>query len=942
MRSSVDRATTRARPLIHSGLVCCSLEAWDEVERRNQIFVRRLLEATPDLRVLFVEPPLDRLDGLRRGRWSTVPTGIRSVEGSDRLFALRPVKWVPRLLGPWADWSLNRQVRHAASALGLGAAVLWVNDERFAELAASWPARVVYDVTDDWTEVGTDRQRARRRRDDALLSALADEVVVCSAELARRRSRPVHVIPNGVDVDAFREPRARPADLPPGPTVVYVGTLHEDRLDVQLFSRLARELPSAVVVAIGPIALSDRDADALRRAGVVLLGPRPSREVPAYMQHAAVVVVPHRVTAFTESLDPIKAYECVAVGRPVVATPVAGFRDLGSPVVVASPSEFVGAVRRELSRQLPPGCGPFSRPLVDWRERALAFGQVLWPTEAAFRVGAGVVRSRPTGPDSSPPGDTARRSGSDSGGQPDRVAGPSQDDQQRTANDAYMTDSSFQKVKCRNQTQRIEVLFIDHCAAPSGGEIALARLLGALGGVVRWTLLLAEDGWLADTASRTRPGIFAPGDGQVRERGEALRPRGGEVGDGESQVVVVPLTSRVRHLRREAIGRSWAGLAAGLQVLSYVRRVALVCRRLEPDLVVTNSLKSALYGGLAARLAGRPVVWHLRDRIALDYLPPVAIGVVRLAAWWCADGVIANSASTLATLGVGGLRRSSIRAIVPDPCPRLGLADRDPSAAQTVLGEAPRERPHEGEVGERLSSRAMPRGGMTPLSEPSDSALFHTDHLLPRRRPSDRADELVVAMVARISPWKGHDVVLRAVAAAQRRGVAIRLLVAGAPLFGEEAVAADLRRLAGGLELEEQVVWLGHVDDVPTLLQSVDVVVHASVIPEPFGQVVVEAMAAGRAVVAAEGGGPAEIITDGVDGLLVSPGDVDQLAAALVWLAPSAERRERLGRAAQLRSTRYAPERVAAEELMVYEQLLASPRAAGRKARSMSSDPAAR
>jgi glycosyltransferase involved in cell wall biosynthesis len=189
-------------------------------------------------------------------------------------------------------------------------------------------------------------------------------------------------------------------------------------------------------------------------------------------------------------------------------------------------------------------------------------------------------------------------------------------------------------------------------------------------------------------------------------------------------------------------------------------------------------------------------------------------------------------------------------------------------------------------------------------------------------------------MVGRISPWKGHDVALRATAAARRRGVAVRLLIAGAPLFGEQAVSNALRRLAGDLDLTGQVVWLGHVDDVPELLRAVDVVLHASVIPEPFGQVVVEAMAAGRAVVAAEGGGPAEIVTDGVDGLLVPPGDVEGLAAALVWLAGSAERRERLGRAARLRAARYVPARVAAEEMAVYERLVAARRTFGWEARS--------
>jgi glycosyltransferase involved in cell wall biosynthesis len=79
--------------------------------------------------------------------------------------------------------------------------------------------------------------------------------------------------------------------------------------------------------------------------------------------------------------------------------------------------------------------------------------------------------------------------------------------------------------------------------------------------------------------------------------------------------------------------------------------------------------------------------------------------------------------------------------------------------------------------------------------------------------------------------------------------------------------------------------------------------VHASRIPEPFGQVVVEGMAAGAAVVATRGGGPSELVRDGVDGLLVASDDVASMAAALRRLAGDAAERQRLGEAARARVT---------------------------------------
>ena len=96
---------------------------------------------------------------------------------------------------------------------------------------------------------------------------------------------------------------------------------------------------------LGPDALEAAQRGALEDAGVVLLGARPSVEVPAYLQHADVLVVPHVVTPFTDSLDPIKLYEYQAAGRPVVSTPVAGFRDAVDELVT-----IADARRRSLQR----------------------------------------------------------------------------------------------------------------------------------------------------------------------------------------------------------------------------------------------------------------------------------------------------------------------------------------------------------------------------------------------------------------------------------------------------------------------------------------------------------------------------------------------------------------------------------------------------------------
>ncbi|MDC5697683.1 glycosyltransferase [Intrasporangium calvum] len=335
-------------------LVVLSLERWDQVWRRNQHLLAGLLRLDPGLRVLFVEPAVDPVHDLLRRRRPQLPRGLRPappVPGvpAGRLWLLEPAKWLPRRLDRRADERLAARTMEAARRLGFLAPLLWVNDPDGAAVleATGWPA--LYDVTDDWLLADrSPAETSRRARAEALLLERAREVVVCSPALARTKGkgRKVTLVPNAVDVAAYGSPRPRPGDLPPDPVALYVGTAHRDRLDVELCARTAQALSGVGrLVLVGPVSLPAADLQRLREAGAVLLGARPAAEVPGYLQHADVLLVPHAVTPFTESLDPIKLYEYRAVGRPVVSTAVAGFRDANDPLVsIVDRDDFAAAV----------------------------------------------------------------------------------------------------------------------------------------------------------------------------------------------------------------------------------------------------------------------------------------------------------------------------------------------------------------------------------------------------------------------------------------------------------------------------------------------------------------------------------------------------------------------------------------------------------------------
>lgn len=402
--------------------------------------------------------------------------------------------------------------------------------------------------------------------------------------------------------------------------------------------------------------------------------------------------------------------------------------------------------------------------------------------------------------------------------------------------------------------QRLNVAVLTHSAALSGAELSLLRLLPSVE-AARVVLVLGEDGPLVEQA-----------------RGAGL------------QVEVVPLARASGDLRRDALDARRLPLRAALGVLVHVVVLSRHLRRLGVDVVHTSSNKAHLYGGVAARLARRPHLWHAHDRTAPEFMPAAAVAVVRAAARWLPRLVVANSRSTLASLP-GARTPRSTSPVLANPV--------DLEAFSVVLEQR------------RLRSATAATGEPAP--------------------------ELVVGMVGRLSPWKGQDLFLRAFAEAFGQDPAVRGVVLGSALFGEDEYARSLHELADELGLAGRVRFAGFVRDVPGALAELDVLVHASVIPEPFGQVVVEGMAAGLAVVASREGGPAEIVTDGVDGLLFTPRDVSSLAGALRRLRHDRDLRAALGGAAARRSADFAAAPIARQLEAVYDEC-----AGGRRSRRSS------
>lgn len=183
-------------------------------------------------------------------------------------------------------------------------------------------------------------------------------------------------------------------------------------------------------------------------------------------------------------------------------------------------------------------------------------------------------------------------------------------------------------------------------------------------------------------------------------------------------------------------------------------------------------------------------------------------------------------------------------------------------------------------------------------------------------------DTLLVTLVGNVRRWKGHHVAieaLRLLSDADRQ--AVRLVFAGATAECDRNYEKALRESVANGKLDAQVTFLGHRDDVPDLMAAADVVLHASIEPEPFGLVVVEGMALGRCVLASSLGGPSEILQDRV-GATFSPASPAELARILSSLIHDPAQRSAASRRASVEAERFHISSTVAATTRVYDELL--------------------
>lgn len=407
----------------------------------------------------------------------------------------------------------------------------------------------------------------------------------------------------------------------------------------------------------------------------------------------------------------------------------------------------------------------------------------------------------------------------------------------------------------------MRIVYLSPAAGLGGAERCLLDMLAA----VRQTDPRAELHLLAST------------DGPLVERAKQLDVR----------VTVLPMPKDLVEMGDSILngpkGRHafWdlgrRGIKGGLATWSYAQTLTKTLARIQPDIIHSNGIKFHLLTSLA-RLPHVPVIWHIHDFLSLRPLMARALRWASLRA----RGAIAVS-----------------RAVQQD--------------AQKVLPNLPIELVYNGIDTDEFS---LGSGSETNLDQLADL-------------PPATAETVRIGLVATFARWKGHEIFLKAAGQVlkTRPQRAARFFIIGGPIYqtrGSQFSVDELRSIAASLKIESHVGFVPFQDNPADVYRALDIVVHASTQPEPFGRTIVEAMACAKPVIVAQGGGAAELFIHDHDAVGIPPGNPTALAAAIGRLIADSGLRHSLEQNARRTSVeRFNRHRVGPQLAAAYQRYLA-------------------
>jgi glycosyltransferase involved in cell wall biosynthesis len=402
-------------------------------------------------------------------------------------------------------------------------------------------------------------------------------------------------------------------------------------------------------------------------------------------------------------------------------------------------------------------------------------------------------------------------------------------------------------------------------------RILFASAIGGLGGAELFLLEMLEE--LRQRVPEWELHLLLGGDGPLIERAKSLgvtchlSPLPSALAEwGDTPVRVASENTRPNRLKR-----GWH-LASGLREAS--RQLREVLRRVDPDIVHSNGLKYHALTGWTGCGRAR-LVWFQHDYLGSRRL--LSRGLPWLGRF--VEFLWANSHSVA----------DDLRRLMP-----------------------------------RTPIRVLHCGIDLDRFSPGPSDPEWLDRQCDP--PAETTSVLRIGLVATYARWKGQDRFLETAARLRQRhpNQPMRFYLVGGPIYataGSQFTRSELVQMANELGIADVVRFIPYQADTPRVYRSLDIVVHASRHPEPFGRTILEAMACGRAVIAVEAGGAAEIFAADRSALGIAADDAEALSQAVEMLVNDRGRRLSLGHAARIRAGHFSRSRMGEALLDAYERL---------------------
>jgi glycosyltransferase involved in cell wall biosynthesis len=341
------------------------------------------------------------------------------------------------------------------------------------------------------------------------------------------------------------------------------------------------------------------------------------------------------------------------------------------------------------------------------------------------------------------------------------------------------------------------------------------------------------------------------------------------------KVILLPLPSQIARLgdsnfdAKRIIANLYLLLISTNELFNYWRKIRKIVSDIDPDLIHSNGFKTHLLGSSLKLTC--PIIWHLHDFVS---------------------------------------SRSMMKRLLKLVEHKVTLAIANSKATKDDW------------------HHVFPQLPIEVIYNTVDIERFAPARDLSAIIPFDHPQLIKVGLVATYARWKGHDIFLQAISIlAQQQpqlSTRVKFYIVGGAIYETDRSQysrSELMKFTSTLNIEELVEFIDFRSDIEAIYNSLDIVVHASTKPEPFGRTIVEAMACEKAVIVANAGGAAELFTHDRDAIGVTPGNPHDLAEAILALIDSPEKRLTVGKAArQTVIERFNRDRLGTELMSVYDQ----------------------